>query len=646
MMRSKALNQLEAVISAALDAIILLDRLQNIVLFNPAAERMFGIAGNSVLGQPFERFIPDRCRGGQSDYLAELKACDDAPTGPSKWFEMAGLRPGGDEFSMEVSILRMRVEGPAAYGIVLRDITERKRAEAQLLESRRKEQERRKELETFMEAVPAIVWIAHDPECHRITGNQAGQALLRVPSGKNLSKTAPPAERPDHFQVFRNGKPVSDHDLAMQVAGRTGKPVLGQELELRFSDETPLWIYGNAVPLLNEDGTVRGVVATYVDITQRKQAEQALRDSEERFRLAVDCAGLGAFDFDPQTGKTVWSDIAKRNFGLPPEAEVNYETFLKGLHPEDRARVHNLRQAALHPDTGGQYATEYRTIGLEDGKERWLSVWGRALFDHGRAVRFIGMTLDITQRKRAEKALQDSEARERVRRAEVEALAARLQAVREEERTRVAREIHDVLAQELTRLKLDIAWFSRRLAAPLDEGSQKALQHKLAGMMDLTDTAIQSVQKIATELRPVVLDSLGLCAAVEWQARDFQSRTGIRCQANLPSSDLAVDRERSTALFRILQESLTNVARHSEAESVTIQLESEPPDLILRIQDNGRGIRASELDDPRSVGLLGMRERTTLLGGHCAITGRPGIGTTVEARIPVPTEIAQEKKSP
>lgn len=220
---------------------------------------------------------------------------------------------------------------------------------------------------------------------------------------------------------------------------------------------------------------------------------------------------------------------------------------------------------------------------------------------------------------------------------------ARLQAVREEERTRLAREIHDVLAQELTRLKLEISWLKRQLAHPADPDQHDKTLQKLAGMTELTDLAIASVQKIATELRPVVLDSLGLCAAIEWQGRDFETRTAIQCRAVVPGLDPELGRDQATALFRILQEALTNVARHAEATQVQIELCSRDNWLVLAVRDNGRGIAPSELADPRSVGLLGMRERATLLGGTCEISLRPEGGTAIEARLPIakPAEPAE-----
>jgi signal transduction histidine kinase len=159
----------------------------------------------------------------------------------------------------------------------------------------------------------------------------------------------------------------------------------------------------------------------------------------------------------------------------------------------------------------------------------------------------------------------------------------------------------------------------------------------------VTDTAIESVQKIATELRPVVLDTLGLCAAIEWQANEFEGRTGIKCELNLPHEELDLDRDYSTALFRILQESLTNVVRHAQATRVEIDLQREANHLALTVRDNGRGIGPTELNDPHSLGLLGMRERAMLLGGECQITGNPTFGTEVEARFPARQTVKTEQ---
>ncbi|MCC6821569.1 MAG: sensor histidine kinase, partial [Verrucomicrobia subdivision 3 bacterium] len=164
---------------------------------------------------------------------------------------------------------------------------------------------------------------------------------------------------------------------------------------------------------------------------------------------------------------------------------------------------------------------------------------------------------------------------------------------------------------------------------------QTLLRERLTVMTAVTDTAIQSVQKIATELRPVVLDSLGLCAAVDWQARDFQARTGIVCVATVPEQDAPADRDRATAMFRVLQESLTNVLRHAQATRVEVRLCTEAGQLILRVQDNGCGIPPVKLRHPKSIGLAGMRERALLLHGQLEIQSPPGAGTPIEMRLPM-----------
>jgi signal transduction histidine kinase len=211
---------------------------------------------------------------------------------------------------------------------------------------------------------------------------------------------------------------------------------------------------------------------------------------------------------------------------------------------------------------------------------------------------------------------------------QLRALAARLQRAREEERTRVAREIHDELGQALTAIKIDLAALIRELPG----GTGPQIQRS-PSILKLLDEAIQSVRRIATELRPGILDDLGLVAAVEWAAEDFQARTGTKCDVSLPALDIALDPERATALFRILQETLTNVARHTNATRVDVRLAQENEDLILEVYDNGQGIGKEQLSAGSSLGILGMRERALLLGGELTISGAPGKGTTVRVRI-------------
>ena len=216
------------------------------------------------------------------------------------------------------------------------------------------------------------------------------------------------------------------------------------------------------------------------------------------------------------------------------------------------------------------------------------------------------------------------------------ALAARIEAIREQERTKIAREIHDVLAQELTRLKIDLVWLARRLGKPVAESLRPQLMERIADATAQTDTAISTVQRIATELRPVVLDSLGLPAAVEWQTEDFARRTGLVYTVTAPRGEFELDRERATALFRILQESLTNIARHARAARVSVELTDDADNLVLAIQDDGVGIGRAQAADQTSIGLIGMRERAEAFGGTLTIAGTPGAGTVVTVRIPRP----------
>jgi two-component system sensor histidine kinase UhpB len=235
-------------------------------------------------------------------------------------------------------------------------------------------------------------------------------------------------------------------------------------------------------------------------------------------------------------------------------------------------------------------------------------------------------------------ALERMRAREELResREQLRALAAHLQSVREEERKRIAREIHDELGQSLTGLKMDLAWIRVRLQAGDSAANRQPIYDKLNLMGAVLDGTASLVRKLCTELRPGVLDDLGLTAAIEWQAKEFEKRTGIACKTSLELGELAVDPDRSTGLFRIFQEILTNVARHAKATRVDVSLRPGDGFLQMEVADNGRGIAEREKAGTKSLGLLGMRERAHILGGQVEIRGTPGRGTTVTVKIPFP----------
>ena len=264
-----------------------------------------------------------------------------------------------------------------------------------------------------------------------------------------------------------------------------------------------------------------------------------------------------------------------------------------------------------------------RMIQKKNGELRWVEITSKPITNNGESKYFFSNWVDITKRKQAEEQLIKLNE-------ELRNLSAHLQSVRENERGRVAREIHDELGQALTALKMDVCWISNKL----DEG-QESLHETTEAMNKLIDETLQKVKWISSGLRPSLLDDIGLADAVEWLVQEFQHVTGIACNVAISLDNTSLDRGRCTTVFRILQEALTNVFRHSSATKVAVSLKQVPGEIIFKLRDNGKGITQEQISDPKALGLIGMREYIHFGGGKIKINGTKGKGTIITARIPI-----------
>jgi PAS domain S-box-containing protein len=604
---------------------------------------------------------------------------------------------------------------------IVEDITERKRAEEALRDSEVR-------LHLLVSQLPAVVW-ATDKELRFTSHMGAGLRSLGVESNQLVGKTV------DEFMLSlgpHSGRP----DPRRALAGES----LNYEVTVKGRDYDV-----HVEPLRNAAGEVTGTVGIAIDVTARRQAEAALRESEASLQFALDTSEMGEWEIDLAGRAGHRSLRHDRIFGYGTlQPEWSYGKFLEHILPEDRESVDQKFRQTLEAQRSWNF--ECRIVRC-DQAIRWIRASGRPRWDaQGKLKWLAGIVQDITERKRAEEALRASEERWRsvfensaigvaltdfeghflaanpvyqklvgyneeelrglsfldvtleeyretnwalinelvegkrqqfqiekqyrhkdgslvwVRnsvslvpgtenvprfimalsediterkkaeeelqrsRDQLRALAVRLQNAREEERTRVAREIHDVLGQALTAIKIDLSSLSHDM--PPEKKNQSE------SIINLADATIKSVRRISTELRPAVLDTLGLVAAVEWAAEEFEARTGTHCRLGLPQDEIFIDQDTATALFRIFQETLTNVARHASATEVNVRLAKEDGSLTLEIHDNGKGVDEEQLSATSSLGILGMRERASLLGGELTISGAAGKGTTVVARIP------------
>jgi PAS domain S-box-containing protein len=496
------------------------------------------------------------------------------------------------------------------------DITKRKRAEEALRES----EERFRQL---AENIQDLFWIK-SPDFKRV--------LYMSPMYKGMSGRSPEDRYQDEsYQPFLDRIIPEDRARVEEIMQRASGEEFDVEFRITNPDGSIHWIRDRGFPIRDESGRVYRMAGTAQDITERKLAEEALRESEERFRqLAENIREVFWLRSLDLTQLLYVSPLYEKVCGKASEVIYATGLDLDIVHPEDRTRVAGLMQRF-----GGQeFEIEYRII-TKGGEVRWLRDRGFPIRNQaGQIYRMGGVAEDITERKEAED-------RQRASSEQLRALSASLQIAREKEATRIARQIHDDMGGILTGLRWEIEELEKMIQQPADPAGLKAMQAKLATMAGLTDTTVNVVRRIASELRPSILDDLGLMEAIEWQAEQFQTRTGIECRCDCALQGIPLGDLESTAVFRVVQEALTNIIRHAQATQVRIRMRIEDEMFILAVVDNGRGITQEEVLNRKSLGLLGMQERTHLIGGQVEIVGDKGTGTTLRVRVPLSKTMAE-----
>ncbi|HET8877723.1 MAG TPA: PAS domain-containing sensor histidine kinase [Casimicrobiaceae bacterium] len=361
----------------------------------------------------------------------------------------------------------------------------------------------------------------------------------------------------------------------------------------------------------------------------RRMADLELRRSEGRLRGILDSAMDSIITVDENQRVVLFNDAAEAMFGWRRDEAMG--TALDNFIPERFRHVH-----AAHVERFGETRTAARRMGgslrivtglRRNGDEFPIDASISQIEESGK--RFYTVILrDITARLASEEALRRS-------RDDLQALGAAAHMTREQEKSRIARELHDELGQLLTMLQMDVAWCKEALPY-----GHEALETRLERMEKLLKSTIAATRRIAADLRPLMLDDLGLVPSLEWLVENFSQRTGIACALSVGERDLALPKAHANAIFRIVQESLTNIAKHADASRAEIALERDEDELVVRVADDGVGFSPQAPRKPGSLGLFGLRERASLMGGEASIVSAPGEGTTIVVRLPVEAPMA------
>jgi PAS domain S-box-containing protein len=649
-----------SIVQSTSDAIILMDIEGRVAFWNSGAEQTFGYTADEMVGQPMTRIIPDRFREAHQRGVQRV-AVTGRLTVRATMFELAGLRKDGTEFPLEFSLAAWTAKSKLFITGIIRDISERKQAEE---ERQKLAKERLLLLDSTGDGIYGI-----DPEGRCTFINRAGAKMLGYEPAEVMGKNM---HRLIHHSL-PDGSPYPITQCHIYEVLHSGRGCHIDDEVFWRKDGTAFPADYSSFPVFEQD-RITGAVVTFIDITVRKRLEQ--ERSQRALRLIKQQSALTGLTRSRvfqsselmQTLQRI-TEMAARTLNIERVGIWRYTDDRSGIHCIDRYELTNDRHVngltipiASRPAYFQTLSTlqmividdvraDDRTAQLYDDLSGYdvasrmdipLYLFGRLMgvicYEHTGTARqwmedewmfaiavsnLVALAYEEDERKRAETQLQQSQ--ERLR-----SLTGRLESIQEEERIRIAREVHDELGQALTGVKLELVFLRDHL-----RNLQPDVLDRVESIVKLVDRTMQSVRKIATELRPVVLDQLGLIPAIEWQAREFQNRTGISCKLNFYLRTVALPVDRATGVFRIFQEILTNVVRHAQASRVDISMQEHMGHLLVTVTDNGRGITEDEVSGSQSLGLLGMRERALLLGGETKIERNLEQGTTVTVRVPL-----------
>ena len=600
----EALRLAKFSVDRAADAVYWIDPHAKILDVNEAASLMLGYSRDELCTMTVHDLNPDFQAHSWPEFWAETQQRG------TMVFETVHRAKNGRLIPIEVSVNYLFYEGKEYHCAFVRDITERKRVEEELRRSQAF-------ITSVVENLPNMIFVKDAKDLKFVRVNKAGEDLLGHSREVLIGKSDYdffPKEDADFFtakdrQVLKTGSLLDIPEEPIETKHQ-GRRIL----------------HTKKIPICDDTGEPQYLLGISEDITDRKRTEDALGKSEERYRSIFENAIEGIFQTTLDGRYVAVNPALAHMYGYdsPEDMIATITSIASQLYVDPGRRNEFIRLMQEQEKLTGFEALVYR----KDGRFIWISENVRAVCDPaGVLIGYEGTVENITERKLAEQRLRDTLDQVRM-------LSGKVATVQEEERTRIARELHDELGVGLTCLKIDLSRLHTMISEQTGVRALKKVRSRIPSMIEQIDTTIASVQRLVTELRPAILDDLGLVAAIEWQCQDFQKRTGIPCTCVTSADDIAVEPERATALFRICQEALTNTARHAQSTAVTIKLESRSDSLQLVVADNGAGISDAKLSDCRSLGLLGMKERVALLGGELSIQGHPGKGTTVTARLP------------
>ena len=510
-------------------------------------------------------------------------------------FEGRMLRRNGQVISVRHTLARLAdADGRLRCMLAMvEDITDRRFAYDALRESEAR-------LQAFTNHSPALMSLKDAEGRYRFAnerflqrfGLRRDQVVGRK-DGEIFARDQALAAAAHDAEVLERGAPVQYEHASQHVDGE------------RFSVVSKF-------PVFDAGGAVVGVGAVATDITERRLAEQGLREQRTLLAEAQKLAGLGSWEWDPVSGRVTWSDEMYSIYGVRPgEFRPSFESYLERIHPDDRARAAATVALALMDNRA--FSMDERIV-RPDGHVRQLRSHGEVVRDEaGRPLKMVGACMDVTEQKAAEAALR--------------ALTRRLVQAEETERRRIARELHDRVGQNLSALNINLDILLGKLG---DEAARRRLEDSLK----LVDATLQSIENVMADLRPALLDEYGLAAALAWYGEEYAQRTGIRVGVRAGDAGAGLRPEAAVALFRIAQEALNNAAKHSSAKRITMDLEENGGELVLSVSDDGKGFDPAAAPRGR-WGMTTMRERAEAAGGRLSVDSSLGQGTTVRAAVPL-----------